>query len=135
MNKEILPANGSEKRENFLISARSIIQKFLTFFRGFTEEDARALLSAYGLYSFEVDCLRENRPNEQKGMSGNCDDSRHRSYIACSPGPISIGVHPDIFRTNGRTARETRRINTPSDGGSSSLSPCKIVNRSQLRRR
>jgi hypothetical protein len=47
-----------------LIAVRELVQDFLAFFR-FIEADARALLSAYGLYALEIDG-RQKSPNEQK---------------------------------------------------------------------
>jgi hypothetical protein len=97
MNKEILPANNSKIGENLPISVRSILQKLKAFFR-FTEDDAFALLSAYGLSVFEVNRLQDNRPNKQKERSRNFDDSCRRNSNGCFPGPVPIGVHPDITR-------------------------------------
>ena len=97
MNKEILPANNSKIGENLPISVRSILQKLKAFFR-FTEDDAFALLSAYGLSVFEVNRLQDNRPNKQKARSRNFDDSCRRNSNDCFPGPVPIGVHPDITR-------------------------------------
>jgi len=97
MNKEILPANNNEKGESFLISVRNILQKLGAFFR-FTEDDAFALLSAYGLCVFEVNRLQDNRPNEQKERKRNFDDSCRRNSNGCFPGPVPIGMHPDITR-------------------------------------
>ncbi len=97
MNEEILPANNNEKGESFLISARNILQKLGAFFR-FTEDDASALLSAYGLCVFEVNRLQDNLPNEQKESKRNFDDSCRRNSNGCFPGPVPIGMHPDITR-------------------------------------
>ncbi len=54
----------------FLISVRKIVHDFLAFFR-FTEADAGALLSAFGLNALELDRLLNNHPNEQKETSGS----------------------------------------------------------------
>jgi hypothetical protein len=97
MNDEILPANNNEKGESFLISVRSILQKLRAFFR-FTEDDAFALLSAYGLSVFELNRLPDNPPNEQKERRRNLDDSSRRNFNCSFPGPVPIGVHPDITR-------------------------------------
>lgn len=86
----------------FLISVRSIVQDFLRFFR-FTEADASALLSAYGLHALEVDRLQNNRPNEQKETSGSLEKVSHRKRIDQPPGPIPIGVHPDFTLGNWAT--------------------------------
>jgi hypothetical protein len=83
----------------FLASFRSIGRNFMAFLRAFTEEDVCALLSAYGLYGLEVARLQEDRSNEQKRTSGNFSDFRLRNSIDGFPGLISVGAHPDIFRT------------------------------------
>lgn len=88
---------------SFLISVRSIIQDFLGLFR-FTEADACALLSAYGLTTLEVDRLQNNHPNEQKQTSGRCGKVIQRKRIGQPPEPIPIGVHPDFAWGNWTTA-------------------------------
>jgi len=88
-----------EARAKFLISVRDIVRNFPAVFRGFTEQDACALLSAYGLYALEVARLQNDRVNEQKETNGNFGGSLQRNSIDGFPGPISIGVHPDIMRT------------------------------------
>ncbi len=97
MNKEILPANNNEIDEGFLFSVRRILQKLRAFFR-FTEDDAFALLSAYGLCVFEANRLPDSGPNEQKERNRNFDDSSRRNSVGSIPGPIPIGVHPDMTR-------------------------------------
>jgi hypothetical protein len=87
----------------FLISVRNIVQDFLAFFR-FTEADACALLSAYGLHALEVDRLQNNRPNEHKETSGAPEKISHRKRLGHPPGPIPIGVHPDVIGGNWTTA-------------------------------
>jgi hypothetical protein len=62
MNKHHLPVRGSHESD----SSIDLFQNFRSFFRGFTVEDARALLSAHGLYEFEVDYLRTLRPEDKK---------------------------------------------------------------------
>ena len=49
----------------FLIPGRDLVKNLLAFFR-FTETDACALLSAYGIHSLAVDRLQNTRSNEQK---------------------------------------------------------------------
>ena len=88
---------------SFLISVRSIIQDFLGLFR-FSEADACAILSAYGLTSFEVDRLQNNNLNEQKQTSGRWGKVIHRKRIDQPREPIPIGVHPDITWGNWTTA-------------------------------
>ena len=83
----------------FLISVRGIVRNFRAFFRGFTEEDACALLSAYGLYGLEVARLQNDRSNEEKETNRSFSDAHHRNSIDGFPDLISVGVHPDIFRT------------------------------------
>jgi hypothetical protein len=107
MNKEILPATNNEIGESFLISVRRILQKLRAFFR-FTEDDAFALLSAYGLCVFEANRLPDG-PNEQKERNRNFDDSRRRNSIGSIPGPVPIGVHPDITRAK-RTEDSQRHV-------------------------
>ena len=97
MNNETLPADDNEIGESFLISVRRILQKLRAFFR-FTENDASALLSAYGLCVFEVNRFPDSHPNEQKERNQNFGDSCHRNSIGSLPGPVPIGVHPDIIR-------------------------------------
>src|SRR5258707_15037750 len=82
---------------DFLTAVRDIVRDFLSFFRGFNEDDARALLSAYGFCAFEVDHLHNNRPNEQSEVSRNSGDGRRSKYIDHFPGPIPVGVHPDLL--------------------------------------
>jgi hypothetical protein len=97
----------------FSISARII--DFLALFR-FTEADACALLSAYGLNTLEVDRPQNNRPNEQRQTSGRSREVIHRKWTNQPLEPMPIGVHPDftcgdwttasrkqVGRTNSRT--------------------------------
>ena len=88
---------------SFLISVQSIVQDCLGLFR-FSEADACAILSAYGLISFEVDRLQNNHPNEQKQTSGSWGKVIHRKRIDQPREPIPIGVHPDITWGNWMTA-------------------------------
>jgi hypothetical protein len=97
MNKEISPVNNNEIGASFLVSVRSILQKLRAFFR-FTEDDALALLSAHGLCVFEANRLLDDRPNEPKERNQNFNDYRRRNSVSRFPGPIPIGVHPDITR-------------------------------------
>jgi len=83
--------------QDLLTAVRGIVRDFLSFFRGFNEDDARALLSAYGFCAFEVDHLQNNRPNEQSEVSRNSGDGRRSKYIDHFPGPIPVGVHPDLL--------------------------------------
>src|SRR5260221_561760 len=50
--------------QDFLTAVRDIVRDFLSFFRGCNEDDARALLSAYGFCAFEVDHLQNNRSRD-----------------------------------------------------------------------
>jgi hypothetical protein len=106
-----------------LVSVRSIVQDFLALFR-FTEADASALLSAYGLYALEADRLQNNRPIVQEKPSGSLGETSHRKRIGKPSGPIALGVHPDFTRGNWTTASRNQ-VSRPS----------KVVNQSQLRRR
>jgi hypothetical protein len=83
--------------QEFLTAVRDIVRDFLSFFRGFNEDDARALLSAYGFCAFEVDHLQNDRTNEQSEASGNSGAPRQSKSIDRFPGPIPIGVHPDLL--------------------------------------
>jgi hypothetical protein len=87
----------------FLSCLRSIVQDFLAFFR-FSEADACALLSAYGLHALEVDRLQNNRPNEHKETSGNSEKIIYCKRLGHPPRPIPIGVHPDVIWGNWMTA-------------------------------
>jgi hypothetical protein len=87
---------------DFLTAVRDIVRDFLSFFRGFNEDDARALLSAYGFCAFEVDHLQNDRTNEQSEASvseasENFGGARQSKSIDRFPGPIPIGVHPDLL--------------------------------------
>jgi hypothetical protein len=62
MNKQNLPGHAIQGSHNSV----TLLQNFRTFFQGFTVEDARALLSAHGLYEFEVDYLRTIRPDTEE---------------------------------------------------------------------
>jgi hypothetical protein len=62
MNEHHLPVHGIQGSHNSV----TLLQNFRTFFQGFTVEDARALLSAHGLYAFEVDYLRTIRPDHEE---------------------------------------------------------------------
>ena len=88
-----------EARAKFLISVRGIVGNFLALFRGFPEQDACALLSAYGLYALELARFQNDRLNEQKETNGNFGGALQRTSIDGYLGPLSIGVHPDIMRT------------------------------------
>ena len=83
--------------QDFLTAVRDIVRDFLSFFRGFNEDDARALLSAYGFCAFEVDHLHNDRANEQSEASGNSGSLSESKSIDRFPGPIPIGVHPDLL--------------------------------------
>lgn len=82
---------------DFLTAVRDIVRDFLSFFRGFNQDDARALLSAYGFCAFEVDHLQNDRTNEQSEASENSGAPRQSKSIDRFPGPIPIGVHPDLL--------------------------------------
>jgi len=83
--------------QDFLAAVGGIVRDFLSFFRGFNEDDARALLSAYGFCAFEVDHLQNNRPNKESEVSGNFADGRRSKHVDRFPGPIPVGVHPDLL--------------------------------------
>ncbi|MGA8482281.1 MAG: hypothetical protein WB696_30285 [Chthoniobacterales bacterium] len=83
--------------QDFLTAVGGIVRDFLSFFRGFNEDDARALLSAYGFCAFEVDHLQNNRPNEEIEVNGNFADARRFKHVDRFPGPIPVGVHPDLL--------------------------------------
>jgi len=92
------PGNRTEAWEKLLVSIKSMLQKVLAFFRGFTEEDACALLSAYGLYALEVHRLQGDPPSTPKEVSGNLRSLTYGKWIGQVPGPIPLGVHPDLTR-------------------------------------
>jgi hypothetical protein len=104
MHKVKSPVSGREAGKKFLMSIRGMIQNFLAFFREFTEEDACALLSAYGLHAFEVERLENRRAKEQKVTGESLREVSHRKRICRPPGPIPIGVHPDFTQSNWTTA-------------------------------
>jgi hypothetical protein len=89
--------------KKFLMSIRGMFRNFLTLFRGFTEEDACALLSAYGLHAFEVVRHQNSRANEQEETDESLREESHRKRIRRLPGPIPIGVHPDFTQANWTT--------------------------------
>jgi hypothetical protein len=97
MNDEILPADNNKTGESLLLSAQSILQKLRAFFR-LTENDAFALLSAYGLCVFEMNRFPDNPSNEQKERPRHFGHSNRRNSNDCLLGPVPIGVHPDITR-------------------------------------
>jgi hypothetical protein len=81
----------------------------LTFLQGFTEADARALLSACGLYDVEVDYLRQNRPNRRKEIGRDFGGLGYGGPINRLPGIIPIGVHPDLIQVSRtKTTRQSR---------------------------
>jgi hypothetical protein len=94
----------------FLIFVRSI--DFLALFR-FTEADACALLSVYGLSIFEVDRLQNNRPHEQRQTSGSRGKVIHRKWTNQPPEPMPIGVHPD-FTCGDWTAASRKQVGRTS---------------------
>jgi hypothetical protein len=83
--------------QDFLTAVRDIVRDFLSFFRGFNQDDARALLSAYGFCAFEVDHLHNDRTNEQSEASSNSGSPSESKSMDRFPGPIPIGVHPDLL--------------------------------------
>jgi hypothetical protein len=103
MSKQILPESKTRTLGN---SVCGIVRKLFAFFQGFTEADARALLSAYGLYEVEVDHIRQSRPDQRKEISRNLGGLVYGDRIDRWPGPIPIGVHPDLIRA---TRTNTRR--------------------------
>ena len=63
-----MPHDGNNESQRFFsICVRRIVQAFFALFR-FSEADVCALLSGYGFYVPEVDCLQNNRPNEQESV-------------------------------------------------------------------
>jgi hypothetical protein len=108
MSKQVLPESQTRTLGN---SVCGIVRKLLAFFQGFafqgfTEADARALLSAYGLYEVEVDHICQSRPDQRKEISRNLGGLVYGDRIDRWPGPIPIGVHPDLIRA---TRTNTRR--------------------------
>jgi hypothetical protein len=83
----------------FLVSVRRIVRDLLAVSR-FTEADACALLSAYGLHALEIDRLQNNRLNEQKETGGTLGAVRHRKPIGEPLGPIPLCIHPDFIRAH-----------------------------------
>jgi hypothetical protein len=104
-----------------LIAVRELVQDFLAFFR-FTEADARALLSGYGLYVLEIDGPQKSS-NEQREPGGSLGRVSGRR-IGEPPRAIPIGVHPDFARANWTTASRNRISRA-----------CKVANQSQRPRR
>src|SRR5260370_8373566 len=49
---------------DFLTAVRDIVRDFLSFFRGFNENDTPALLSAYGFCGFDTNNLPTTSTNE-----------------------------------------------------------------------
>ena len=96
----------------FSISARII--DFLALFR-FTEADACALLSAYGLNTLEVDRPQDNRPNEQRPTSGRSregnpsqvDKPASEAYAHRCPSGFYM------WRLDGRLAKTSRSNEQP----------------------
>jgi hypothetical protein len=82
---------------SLLAILRRLGTDFLAFFR-FTEADARALLSAYGLNALEIDGPQKGSNEQKKAGESLGAVSRHR--ICEPPRPIPIGVHPDFARAN-----------------------------------
>src|SRR5260221_6370765 len=82
--------------QDFLTAVRGIVRDFLSFFRGFNEDDARALLSAYGFCAFEVDHLQNNGPNEESEVSRNFADARRSKHVDRFPGAIPVRVHSEL---------------------------------------
>jgi hypothetical protein len=71
-----------------------IVQEFLALFR-FTEMDARAMLSAYGLVPFQIDGLQGDPPKRaESGSKGEAG----RQQMAQPTGPIPVCIHPERFR-------------------------------------
>jgi hypothetical protein len=105
----------------FLISVRGIVRNLAAFFR-FTEEDACALLSAYGFHALDADSLQNSRPNVQKEPSGSLGLVSDRKRIGQPSGPIPIGVHPDFARANWTTASR-KQADRKNPAGPSNLSP------------
>jgi hypothetical protein len=106
MSKSILSASRTRTWGSLV---RAIARKLLTFFQGFTEADARALLSAYGLYQVEVDYLQQNRPNRRKEIGRDFGGLGYGGPIDRLPGLIPIGVHPDLIRVSRtNSTRESR---------------------------
>jgi hypothetical protein len=107
------PVKGRGACKKFLVSIRGMFRNFLTLFRGFTEEDACALLSAYGLHAFEVVRHQNSRANEQEETDESLREESHRKRIRRLPGPIPIGVHPDFTQANWTTTGR-KQVDHPS---------------------
>ena|SRR5215469_7366773 len=89
----------------FLTAVRELAEDLLAFFR-FTEADARALLSAYGLYALEMDGLQKGSKEQKEPGRGLGTVSRRR--IGEAPRPFPIGVHQDFTRANWTTPSRNR---------------------------
>jgi hypothetical protein len=81
-------------------SVRGIARKVLAFFQGFTEADARALLSAYGLYEVEIDHLRQNRSNQRREIGRDFGRLGYGNPMERLPGLLPIGVHPALVQVS-----------------------------------
>jgi hypothetical protein len=104
-----------------LIAVRRSIQDLLTFFR-FTQAEAFALLSAYGLHALEQDRLQNDRPDKPKETDGSLGTVSHCKPISDPPVPIPLGVHPDFTRVHWRAASR-KQVHRYHPEPPSSLSP------------
>jgi hypothetical protein len=70
-----------------------MVKACLAFLR-FKEADVCTLLSAYGLYAFEVDRLRNGLPSEQEKEGSGFEGVSLRKRLREPIGPAPIGIHP-----------------------------------------
>jgi hypothetical protein len=109
MHKSKLSLNSREPRK-LLVFIGAIGQKFLAFFLEFGEDDACALLSAYGLHALEVDRLQNNCVSKQKETSANSPGLPQGKWKGQPFGPIPLGIHPDCTRANWAIASQNTFI-------------------------
>ena len=122
MNKPHLPLKSSQKSDKLVIFWRKIVQSFLSILRGLTDEDARALLAAYGFYDFELDHLRNNQPVHRDPALDEMveqiefpwpEELGLKTYTLQTPGPFSYlhaGERQTITIMERRTSRMPRKV-------------------------
>lgn len=91
----------SSRIGSFLRFTRFILESFLDIFR-LTEADASLLLSAYGLYAFEIDRLSNSRAEQPEDASKR--QTTHRKRKGALAAPILVGVHSDFIMGNWKAA-------------------------------